>query len=875
MPDGLLVAKRDGNFNAYDKNDLWSFNVGLSSETPYADSDFSYDMDPDIFTFSFNGYTGSFIINNNGLPEMINENGCKINIDSLSIQSYSTSSIPVSSIIKIVTPDGYKYRFGGDLSCLQWFIPSNPAYCKIVPRHIISWFLESIEAPNKRKVTFFYTNTLQKAKYNYLISSCYFQNTQAIFPSGLPNYSYGIRNKNYLMEDQVYTPLIDKISIDDTEIIFSKGMTEDGFYTISDLSDRSSYLKSITHKYNGELFKKDSFSYKKNNNYLFLSSIKVGDALYSFKYNEAINLPDPLTLSVDHWGYWNGGYVKTISDDDISDYCSNLHNDRKTNPLYCDVALLDTVVYPTSGFSIIAYECNRYRNYFERDTNSIKYDMITVDSIVFCGGARVKTIYDYKDGSIEPQKRSYSYKESFNGMESGVTGLIPKYTSKEDIFYTYYSYPVTYGVYTTMTDASAISLGSNNMLSKYHISYPYVIEQFDDDSYISYHYSSLIDVPICGDINIQVFDNYASNLNSYQIAERYNFYEYNDLSSFRGLLLYKKNHSSQGVVFRNEVYTYNISSSKSKYNISLRSTPRGRVAYKIYLNPCLLVKKNTTMDGVEKTKLYSYNSRCILREELVINSDSTYESIFYKYPFDYNLDDLDSESLIQYYIDYADCLLFGSTDNYLVAIKRMEFKNMISNPIEIVRTKTKNGNKWTQYGILNNFIIDDYLPLKKNTFRFETDTDTISPFSDKYYTDLTEELVYKKYNSYGYPVYVESKDSMKVCFLWSYSGQKIVAKIENTTYSAVETTIGSTVINSLASSIIPSSSGLSAVNALRTSLTNALVTTYTYKPLVGMTSMTDPRGLTTTYEYDNLNRLKCIKDHDGNIVQQYDYHYAE
>jgi len=39
--------------------------------------------------------------------------------------------------------------------------------------------------------------------------------------------------------------------------------------------------------------------------------------------------------------------------------------------------------------------------------------------------------------------------------------------------------------------------------------------------------------------------------------------------------------------------------------------------------------------------------------------------------------------------------------------------------------------------------------------------------------------------------------------------------------------------------------------------------------------MTDPRGLTTTYEYDNLNRLKCIKDHDGNIVQQYDYHYAE
>ncbi|WP_439694707.1 hypothetical protein ACFGVS_16045 [Mucilaginibacter sp. AW1-7] len=53
----------------------------------------------------------------------------------------------------------------------------------------------------------------------------------------------------------------------------------------------------------------------------------------------------------------------------------------------------------------------------------------------------------------------------------------------------------------------------------------------------------------------------------------------------------------------------------------------------------------------------------------------------------------------------------------------------------------------------------------------------------------------------------------------------------------------------------------------------AQMTTYTYDPLIGMTSATDAKNQTTYYEYDGYQRLINIKDKDGNIVKHTDYHY--
>lgn len=55
----------------------------------------------------------------------------------------------------------------------------------------------------------------------------------------------------------------------------------------------------------------------------------------------------------------------------------------------------------------------------------------------------------------------------------------------------------------------------------------------------------------------------------------------------------------------------------------------------------------------------------------------------------------------------------------------------------------------------------------------------------------------------------------------------------------------------------------------------SLMTTYTYKPGRGITSMTDPNQLPVYYRYDGIGRLETVTDARGNVVQRYEYHYRD
>lgn len=110
--------------------------------------------------------------------------------------------------------------------------------------------------------------------------------------------------------------------------------------------------------------------------------------------------------------------------------------------------------------------------------------------------------------------------------------------------------------------------------------------------------------------------------------------------------------------------------------------------------------------------------------------------------------------------------------------------------------------------------------------------------------------------------------------IWGYNDTYAIAKVEGATVNDV---------NSLMADIITKSNQdideasekllLEALDTFRTNtaLKNFKITTYTYNPLVGATSVTSPNGMREIYKYDTNNRLKYIVDTNGNILKDYRY----
>jgi len=65
------------------------------------------------------------------------------------------------------------------------------------------------------------------------------------------------------------------------------------------------------------------------------------------------------------------------------------------------------------------------------------------------------------------------------------------------------------------------------------------------------------------------------------------------------------------------------------------------------------------------------------------------------------------------------------------------------------------------------------------------------------------------------------------------------------------------------------------VDEVRIYPADALMTTYTYAPSVGITSLCDQAGQISYYGYDALGRLKTVKDEDGNIIKTIEYHFKK
>jgi len=69
--------------------------------------------------------------------------------------------------------------------------------------------------------------------------------------------------------------------------------------------------------------------------------------------------------------------------------------------------------------------------------------------------------------------------------------------------------------------------------------------------------------------------------------------------------------------------------------------------------------------------------------------------------------------------------------------------------------------------------------------------------------------------------------------------------------------------------------GSGLIDEFRIYPVGAQMATTTYAPLIGKTSECDASGKVTYFQYDNLNRLRYVKDDKGNIIRMYDYNYKQ
>ncbi len=254
----------------------------------------------------------------------------------------------------------------------------------------------------------------------------------------------------------------------------------------------------------------------------------------------------------------------------------------------------------------------------------------------------------------------------------------------------------------------------------------------------------------------------------------------------------------------------------------------------------------------------------IKRTFLRSNGDSTIE--YYTYPKEYPAGNAFIDNLVQ--------------------------KNIVSVPIETVKTRVSGGQTYITGGDITKYYnsgggmieltktaeLARSVPL--SSFKFSNAPAGQLPTSN----NVSAYAIDPAYtNSYLFTAYdpklnigeLQKANDVKEVYIWGYKGQYPVAKIVGSDYATVTSVVTQAQIDAATSIANNDANVRILLNTLRThaSTKHALTSTYTYKPLVGMTSATDPSGKISIYEYDSFGRLKTIKDQDGKVLKVFDYKY--
>lgn len=578
-------------------------------------------------------------------------------------------------------------------------------------------------------------------------------------------------------------------------------------------------------------------------------------------------------FSKDWWGYYNGSnnplsppfkntqFRKSDHTDDTYNFpiLSNSIINKGVDTDIQKIGMIKSITYPTGGTTTFNYGSNFYLN---SENTIVKGPGLRIESIVNNNAGIVTTKqYTYSAGLLpqvyEPLTDNFTQEiytrtivdmpdDNIDFFDSRLRTFCSDFVVENAGF----SAPVVY--YTNVTEQFIVN-GTNMGRTEYDFSEPY-----RNIKTYSYIYPSE---------RIWGCDNYSISL-----KQKY----FDDSYCWKGGKLVEKREYSPTNIVRRTTYKYSDHVVERRMELNAKkffqfADNTENSSHKVYWEEeyfgnkgfCFarkeylsgdekLVQERVETDGVLQVTDYEYDENLqIIKEKrwdsktietYNVETDSyqtngkNYQWI-YKYPYNFN------------------------TEPYIEMVKR----NIQTQVIE--KAEYRNDTEFLNSTIIEFYNWTVYPFAKKNIF-----------YRTNKQTEAVARISYEKYDCYGNPAYIISNGDEKVVYIWMYKGMYPTAEIKNATFTEVENVVKTIFsvadINALSAMTLPDEAKLKD-GSLQTALPNALVTTFTYKPLIGISTVTDPRGVTTYYEYDSFNRLKYIRDKDNKILQSFDYNYKQ
>jgi YD repeat-containing protein len=808
----------------------------------------SYNTISDRFSYNFNGNLGAFRYN-------------------MAEQKYET--LPYSALKITTGKNGSKDSFIiTDENGINWTFThlSESTILEAVnyPVTAKEYYLTSVRFPGiSDTLALTYDNGAEYDVRNY---------TESVFNGHEVSFQVDITNYFPYVTNTTYSPQTDKRDLSYLTVrskpAHVKTITwKDISVSFTYASDRSGLIKerldNISVK-SGSSEMNTAFAQINKADRMLLDKITVNGETYAFKYKSASAIPpvnpedNNYYFSEDFWGYYNAAnshwklipYEWEIIQNSPIKWQRNYKTIREANPAATQAGSLYEIHYPAKGKTVFEYEQNRGSGVYL----NVKANEPALD---YFGGLRIRRIINYDNNGEIADWKTYEYLAG----GPGVTLTPEHFCYKKDFYYI----PVhamdgivgaVAGAVTVLNEAGVN--GNAYPFTEYGgqaAFYTKVIEYYGHTSINEGKTEYIFDRDsLYGDF-CYMMENplYASSLNNC------------DKGVIKPLLVSKKDYEYTGGTYVLLKETSNTYRKVRKGSFIAGVDVKHEYEFQPKLNYIALVSQTQGLFDIYYKNFKFYNIYAI-RDFMLLDQTTTKMSkenisITNNYAYDpsYRLLSPVETSKTSSVSGVTEVEKITHPFNYTAApYTEMTNANIIA-PV-IAKKKYKNGTTLLA-SIQNNYV-------KSNNI-FVIDNISASTGNNP----LEKRIQFHKYDAYANPVYISKDDAAHIVYLWGNKGEQLIAELKNASYAQVKTALNNVDPESLSSGI----PDMTVINNLRqntTSLKDAHVTTFTYKPLWGISSETDPAGLKTYYEYDAYGRLAKIKDNESKLINDYAYKFS-